>query len=283
MNKTLALILFVGLGLIALLFQLPKGNVSAKTESSVAGGANRDANGQNNKIDTAKTEEMHAAPFTKAQEKRISELKVQVKSATTELKQVVALENLMRAFMDLSKYDSSAVYAGQFSDTHPATIHILRAGQAYFEAQTFAIDAKKGRMMGEKARFYFEKALGKDPNNLLVKTNLAMTYVDTPTPMKGITLLREVIEQEPTFVPALFNLGILSIKSNQFGKGQERFSQILKLEPNNHKAALNLGFCLAQLDKKVEAQKVLTKVLANSKEPEETKAAKELLAELQKH
>jgi predicted Zn-dependent protease len=283
MNKTLALILFVGLGLIALLFQLPKGNVSAKTESSVAGGANRDANGQNNKIDTTKTEEMHAAPFTKAQEKRIAELKVQVKSATTELKQVVALENLMRAFMDLSKYDSSAVYAGQFSDTHPATIHILRAGQAYFEAQTYAIDAKKGRMMGEKARFYFEKALGKDPNNLLVKTNLAMTYVDTPTPMKGITLLREVIEQEPTFVPALFNLGILSIKSNQFGKGQERFSQILKLEPNNHKAALNLGFCLAQLDKKVEAQKVLTKVLANSKEPEETKAAKELLAELQKH
>ena len=283
MNKTLALILFVGLGLIALIFQLPKGNVSAKTESSVAGGANRDANGQKNKIDTAKTEEMHAAPFTKAQEKRIAELKVQLKSATTELKQIVALENLMRAFMDLSKYDSSAVYAGEFSDTHPATIHILRAGQAYFEAQTYAIDAKKGRMMGEKARFYFEKALGKDPNNLLVKTNLAMTYVDTPTPMKGITLLREVIEQEPTFVPALFNLGILSIKSNQFGKGQERFTQILKLEPNNHKAALNLGFCLAQLDKKVEAQKVLTKVLANSKEPEETKAAKELLAELQKH
>jgi predicted Zn-dependent protease len=283
MNKTLALILFVGLGLIALIFQLPKGNVSAKTESSVAGGANRDANGQKNKIDTAKTEEMHAAPFTKAQEKRIAKLKVQLKSATTELKQIVALENLMRAFMDLSKYDSSAVYAGEFSDTHPATIHILRAGQAYFEAQTYAIDAKKGRMMGEKARFYFEKALGKDPNNLLVKTNLAMTYVDTPTPMKGITLLREVIEQEPTFVPALFNLGILSIKSNQFGKGQERFTQILKLEPNNHKAALNLGFCLAQLDKKVEAQKVLTKVLANSKEPEETKAAKELLAELQKH
>ncbi len=283
MNKTLALILFVGLGLTALIFQLPKGNVSAKTESSVAGGANRDANGQKNKIDTAKTEEMHAAPFTKAQEKRIAELKVQLKSATTELKQIVALENLMRAFMDLSKYDSSAVYAGEFSGTHPATIHILRAGQAYFEAQTYAIDAKKGRMMGEKARFYFEKALGKDPNNLLVKTNLAMTYVDTPTPMKGITLLREVIEQEPTFVPALFNLGILSIKSNQFGKGQERFTQILKLEPNNHKAALNLGFCLAQLDKKVEAQKVLTKVLANSKEPEETKAAKELLAELQKH
>ena len=110
-----------------------------------------------------------------------------------------------------------------------------------------------------------------------------MTYVDTPTPMKGITLLREVIEQEPTFVPALFNLGILSIKSNQFGKGQERFTQILKLEPTNYKAALNLGFCLAQLDKLDEAKKVLRMVLDKSKDPEETKAAQELLAEMQKH
>ena len=128
--------------------------------------------------------------------------------------------------------------------------------------------------------FYFEKALTQDPNNLLVKTNLAMTYVDTPTPMKGITLLREVIEQEPTYIPALFNLGILSIKSNQFGKGQERFAQILKLDPTNYKAALNLGFCLAQLDKKEEAKKVLKQVVTNSKNPEETKAAKELLAEM---
>jgi len=115
----------------------------------------------------------------------------------------------------------------------------------------------------------------------LVKTNMAMTYVDTPTPMKGITLLREVIEQEPTFVPAIFNLGILAIKSNQFGKGQERFTQILKLEPNNFKAALNLGFCLAQLDKEVEAKKVLKRVLTESKDAEEVKAAKELLAEMQ--
>jgi tetratricopeptide (TPR) repeat protein len=107
-----------------------------------------------------------------------------------------------------------------------------------------------------------------------------MTYVDTPTPMKGITLLREVIEQEPTYIPALFNLGILSIKSNQFGKGQERFAQILKLDPTNYKAALNLGFCLAQLDKKEEAKKVLKEVVAKSKNPEETKAAKELLAEM---
>ena len=280
MNKTLAIILFIGLGLIALISQLPKGNVSAKTETTANGGANRDANGKNTEIDSSKTEETHAEPLTPGQQKEIAGLKSSLKSAKTEASQALALEKLMRAFMEFSKYDSAAIYAGQFSDSHPGITHILRAGQAYFEAQAYAINPKKASLMGEKARIYFEKALTQDPNNLLVKTNLAMTYVDTPTPMKGITLLREVIEQEPTYIPALFNLGILSIKSNQFGKGQERFAQILKLDPTNYKAALNLGFCLAQLDKKEEAKKVLKQVVTNSKNPEETKAAKELLAEM---
>jgi predicted Zn-dependent protease len=279
MNKTLAIILCVGLGLTALIFQLPKGNVSNKTEKSVAEGANRDAAAK----ETAQTESetSHATPLTPEQQKQIAGLKVNLQNAKTEAQQVAALEKLATAFIGADKYDSAAYYAADYANKHASLTHILRAGQLFFEAQTYAINAKKGQILGEKARNYFEKALSLDPNNLLVKTNMAMTYVDTPTPMKGISLLREVIEQEPTFVPAIFNLGILAIKSNQFGKGQERFTQILKLEPNNYKAALNLGFCLAQLDKKEEAKKILKRVLNESKDAEEKKAANELLAEMQ--
>ncbi len=279
MKKTTAIILFIGLAISALLFQLPKGNVSNKSVNSVAGGANRDAAA--NEAAPQETESSHATPMTAAQQKQIAGLKVNLQQAKTEAQQVAALEKLASAFIGADKYDSAAYYAADYAEKHATLPHILRAGQLYFEAQTYAINAPKGQRLGEQARKYFEKALSIDPNNLLVKTNLAMTYVDTPTPMKGISLLREVIEQEPTFVPAIFNLGILAIKSNQFGKGQERFTQILKLEPANYKAALNLGFCLAQLDKKEEATKVLKRVLNESKDAEETKAAKELLAEMQ--
>lgn len=282
MKKSLAILLIIGLGLIALMFQLPKGNVSTK-QNAVAGGANRDANGATDKVETAPTEETHSAPLSEKQQKEISDWKGKLKAATTEGSQVKALDQLIKTFVDASRIDSAAFYAEQFSSKYGSLANVLKTAQLYFEAQTYAIDRKKGARLGEKARVNFEKALSLDPNNLLVKTNMAMTYVDTPTPMKGITLLREVIEQEPTFVPALFNLGLLSIKSNQFGKGQERFTQILKLEPNNYKAALNLGFCLAQLDKKVEAEKILNRVLKDSKDQEEQKAAKELLAEMQKH
>ncbi len=279
MKKTTAIILFIGLAISALLFQLPKVNVSNKAANAVEGGANRDA--ASNEAGPKESESSHATPLTAEQQKQIAGLKVNLQQAKTEAQQVSALEKLAAAFIGADKYDSAAYYAADYAEKHANLPHILRAGQLYFEAQTYAISAPKGQKMGEKARMYFEKALSIDPNNLLVKTNLAMTYVDTPTPMKGISLLREVIEQEPTFVPAIFNLGILAIKSNQFGKGQERFTQILKLEPNNYKAALNLGFCLAQLDKKEEAKKVLKRVLNESKDAEETKAAKELLAEMQ--
>lgn len=284
MKKNLLIILLVGLGISALLFSLPKGNVAGKTQNTPSGGANRDAGSEKTeKVAEKEEKEAHAAPLSTAQLKEISTLKSALAAAKTDASQVKALENLMRSFMNASHYDSAAVYAANYADQHPSLTNVLRAGQLFFEAQTYALNGQKGGKMGEKARLYFSKALALDPNNLLVKSNMAMTYVDTPTPMKGITLLREVIEQEPTFVPALFNLGILSIKSNQFGKGQERFTQILKLEPNNHKAALNLGFCLAQLDKKEEAQKILKRVLAQTKDADEQKAAKELLAEMQEH
>ena len=281
MNKKTVIILCVGLGLSALIFQLPKGNVSNKSESSVAGGANRDASSQAKPTEEVAESTTHAVPLSPAQQQQVDKQKALFANASTDAAQISALEKLASTFIAFDKYDSAAYYAAGYANKHASLPHLLRAAQLYFQAQNFAIDATKGRKLGEEARNYFEKALALDPNNLLVKTNMAMTYVDTPTPMKGITLLREVIEQEPTFVPAIFNLGILAIKSNQFGKGQERFTQILKLEPNNYKAALNLGFCLAQLDKKPEAKKVLNRVLTNSKDTEEIKAAKELLAELQ--
>jgi len=277
MKKSFLVIIGIGLVIIFGIYQLPKGNVSNKTAAE-AGGANRDAAGTPKKEENVE-ENQHVAPLSEALQKKIASLKTQFESK----KEVNSLNKLIEAFREGNRLDSAGYYAEKFAAMNPTTANWGRAGQLYFEAQTYALSPQKGQAMGAKAREFFEKIMAQEPNNLLIKSNLAMTYVDTPTPMKGITLLREVIEQDPTFVPALFDLGVLSIKSNQFGKAQERFAQILKLEPNNYKAELNLGFCLAQLEKKSEAVQHLQRVEKQSKDPEEIKAAKELLAEMQEH
>lgn len=277
MKKSFLIIIGIGLALIFGMYQLPKVNVNNKSASET-GGANRDV-AAGNVPKEQNEEEQHTAPLSEALLKKIANLKAQFESK----QDIASLNNLIEAFKEGNRLDSAGFFAEKFAVKNPTIPNWGRAAQLYFEAQTYSLSAQKGQAMGAKAREYFEKILSKDPNNLLVKSNLAMTYVDTPTPMKGITLLREVVEQDPTFVPALFDLGLLSIKSNQYGKAQERFAQILKLEPNNYKAELNLGYCLAQLDKEQEAAKHLTRVSKESKDPEEVKAAKELLAEMQKH
>ena len=93
MKKNLLIILLVGLGITALLFQLPKGNVAGKTQNTPSGGANRDAGSE--KTEKVAEKEVHAAPLTPAQLKEISALKSAFAAAKTDASQVKALENLM--------------------------------------------------------------------------------------------------------------------------------------------------------------------------------------------
>jgi tetratricopeptide (TPR) repeat protein len=224
--------------------------------------------------------ETHGVALSPEQQGVIEKLRsTYLKSSETKKKLKVA-DELIAKFVAYTRYDSAAYYAEEVAKIEPSEMNLMKAGNLYYEAFTYSLQAEKTTVLGEKAREIFTKVLAKNPENLLAKTNMAMTYVSTQTPMSGITLLREVIAKEPDYEPALFSLGVLSIRSNQFGKAVERFKQILKNNPSNSKAALNLGYCLAELDRKDEAQKILEKVLANSTDPQEKAAANEILSKL---
>ncbi len=123
------------------------------------------------------------------------------------------------------------------------------------------------RYWERKTRAYYQKALDQNPDLLSAKANMAMTYVNTPSPMQGILLLREVLDADPTNELALFNLGILSMRSNQYTKAVERFQQILQNHPTNTKAQFYLGVCLVELGRNEEAAKVLAEVKQTEKDP----------------
>jgi tetratricopeptide (TPR) repeat protein len=59
--------------------------------------------------------------------------------------------------------------------------------------------------------------------------------------MKGIGLLRNVLEKDSTNIKAHLNLGLFSVKSGQYDKAIERFTKILKIDPNYIEAYLYIG------------------------------------------
>lgn len=113
----------------------------------------------------------------------------------------------------------------------------------------------------------YEAALKLSPNDNTLKLKTGTVYVEGSTePMKGITLLRSVIESEPDNVPALILLGRFSIMSGQFDKAKERLDQALTLSPSNAEALFFMAITqqgLGNNEKAIELFEACKKLVNN--------------------
>ncbi len=265
MKRTMILVSILAFALVGTLYSLPKVVVNTKEQDEVAGQTTKPVAEGTQEAEVP--DDTHTnATLTPEQEAEIVPLREQYQQATAETKAAAAVQ-LSDLFGKYQKFDSSAYYAEQAATLQPGVENYLRAGDRYYQAYGFAAEEKKASGLGEKTRSYYQKALDQNPGLLAAKANMAMTYVNTPSPMQGIMLLREVLDTDPTNELALFNLGILSMRSNQYTKAVGRFEQILQSHPENTKAQFYLGVCLVELGRTDEAKKVLADVKKKEKDP----------------
>lgn len=119
------------------------------------------------------------------------------------------------------------------------------AGDKYFEA--FQADTTETRRTAiEKAIASYEKVRNLNPDDLEAATSLGVCYVEGSQvlgepPMKGIQMLRDVLQKDPENINALVNLGYFAVKSGQYDKAIERFEDILRIQPDYVEAFLYLS------------------------------------------
>jgi tetratricopeptide (TPR) repeat protein len=275
-KKPILFVLIAAAGLTVGLYSLPK-VVVQNTEKQLSAAAPDKTSAAATEPATAngKANAQHNEPLSTKQQQELANLRQQLTTTNVTAK-TTATTRLIDLLRSLNRFDSAAYYAGLLAKTDPTELNLLRAGDVYFEAFNFALDEKKAAELGQKTRDFYTQVLAKNPDLLAVKANLAMTYVSTPNPMQGIMLLREVLQQDPTNELALFNLGMLSMRSGQYGKAVERFRQILVTNPDNRKARFYLGVSLVETGQKAEAKTVLAQVKANEKDPQILAAVREL-------
>ncbi|GAB3706275.1 hypothetical protein GCM10027592_39580 [Spirosoma flavus] len=281
MNKSVLFVIILAAALTVGLYSLPKvvvrnenKQLSERTSPNASSQHSSGADKKAAPADASTGAAMHEKPLSAAQQKRLLELRAQFLSAPVAEKAASGTK-LITFFREATRYDSAAHYAEMLATSQPTEQNLLRAGDLYFEAYTFAVDAQKTASLGQKTRDLYQQALTKNPNLLSAKANMAMTYVNTDTPMQGIMLLREVIKQDPTNELALFNLGLLSMRSNQYERAIERFRQILVTNPASRKAQFYLGISLAEAGQKAEARQVLEQVKKQEKDPQILAAVRE--------
>lgn len=281
MQKSFILIIVLAVGTVIGLYSLPRTLVKNEKKTLEAPAANRDKGMKQESVAEGKENkqmEEHNKPLSAAQQQKIDALKADLLKANATQKLKVT-DQLIQEFVKAMHYDSAAFYAENAAKTSPSEVNWYKAGSLYYEAYTFASGTKVAKM-GEKVRETYQKVLDINPNNLTAKTNMAMTFVATQTPMQGILMLREVIAQDPHNELALYNLGQLSMQSGQFGKAAERFKQILNNNPNNEQAMFLLAASQAELGKKEEAKTLLDNLTKKTKNPQMLEAVQEMLAKL---
>lgn len=255
MWKNRVLLLITGAALIFILYSLPK---------VVVDNENPDISTE----ESAESEEFHQEELDPELVEQASELKSQLLNSDNIEKSSIFADSLAEAFRSMNQWDSAAFYLGEQAKRFENTENLIKAGEAYFQAQGFALNQQEVEKLGKEARVFFEKVLDTDPGNLDVKVKVGLTYVASSNPMQGIMTLREVLESDPNHELALYNMGILSMQSSQWEKAKERFLTLLEKHPGNARAHFYLGLTYIELDEKELAKEHLLKVKEIEKDPE---------------
>lgn len=135
------------------------------------------------------------------------------------------------------------------------------------------------------AKALLEKALVINPNNDSAKINLGACYLFgniSDNPMQGILKVKEVVDKNPQNIYGQLILGLGGKKSGQYPKAIERFVAILKIEPNNIEAMVNLAECYELTDQKALAIDWYTKMKALVKNQNAKEAIDKRIKELKK-
>ncbi|MDX5449084.1 MAG: tetratricopeptide repeat protein [Bacteroidota bacterium] len=96
-------------------------------------------------------------------------------------------------------------------------------------------------------------------------------------PMEAITLLREVLEEDPDYVPALLKMGEFSLLSGQFDKARDRFEHAVEVEPGSFPAVAGLAQALLSLGDQEGASTALQQFIEQHPNHPDLESAREML------
>jgi tetratricopeptide (TPR) repeat protein len=158
------------------------------------------------------------------------------------IEKIKLIDSLARLW-DLNKLPvASAIVFGQKLEFDKNDEVLFEASEKYFFASRYAADSHLQEDLVKKAAAGYEEILKRKPTFADAKISLAVCLVEgSIEPMRGIGLLREVLEADPENIKANINLGYFSIKSGQYDKAIERFERVIEINPDYPEAYLYLG------------------------------------------
>jgi tetratricopeptide (TPR) repeat protein len=254
MKKKQIVVVVAVVAVMGYLYSLPvKGLVKPKEATRGNAAANAaPATKANANINEASVSELAKPGIDAAVSQKISVLENKLKTAG-EADKVTLQRQLAQAWDKVTQPAPAAFYYLDIARKSNKMADWLNAGNRFNAAYKLSQDASAQGTFVTNAVEAFDHATKLQPASLEAKTGLGVAYVNGGAmPMQGIALLLDVVKQDPKNHDALLNLGMFAMKSGQYEKAVDRFKTLIaqkeEVEPYFY-----LAESYKQLGKKQEA------------------------------
>jgi tetratricopeptide (TPR) repeat protein len=179
---------------------------------------------------------------------------------------ISAFDSLSTIWKNQKQLGLSGWYKSQAALLKNTSLELAKAGELCYSLARFSSPKERPLLM-QQAITCLEKSFEKDSSQTSVKVSLASCYVEgSPNPMKGIMMLRDVVQKDSTNFQAQVQLGLFAMQSGQYDKAVDRFKRLQKIVPTNNEVDLYLAQAYAESGKKNDAIVVLNDFLKKSKD-----------------
>ena len=197
--------------------------------------------------------------LTPDQERRVASMEAMVTRGDVKNQQLQSYLQLAAFWRDTIRlFEPYAYYTSEAAKLDNSEKSLTFAAHLFLTNLKTESDPAMQNWLATNARELFERSLEVNPKNDSSKIGLGACYIFgniSSNPMEGIAPIREIVQRDPENTFGQFILGLGGVKSGQYDKAIERFLIVIKKEPDNLEAALNLAEAYDQKGDKGEAVK----------------------------
>ncbi|TCK83169.1 tetratricopeptide repeat protein [Albibacterium bauzanense] len=213
--------------------------------------------------------------------KEITDLETKL-NAASDADKLPLYKELAQHWLDVNQPMPVAFIYEEIAQEEPSLENWVKTGDLFTDSYQHLSDTVMAPAFTERAKKAYESALAIDDKNLDARTGLGTALVNGPAPMAGITMLLDVVKEDPANLKANYNLGLFSMKSRQFDKAVERFNTVLEQTPNNAEVWFYLATSYENIGLKADAIKAFQKSKELAADPSLTQFIDRKVEELSK-
>lgn len=210
--------------------------------------------------------------LTANQQQKLIQLENSVVRGDIHNQEIHVYHQLAAYWMDsLHSSEIGGYYMGEAAKLENSEKNLTFAAHLLLDDMLSTSDAAMQQWLATQAKQLFEIALKLNPQNDSSKIGLGACYMFgniSENPMHGILAVKQIADKDPNNIYAQMMLGLGGIQSGQYDKAIERFLNVIKIQPDNIEAILNLAQVYDRENDKTNAVKWYNQALKFIRVPE---------------